>query len=88
MQSVEIIKEPKIWRPVAVVCVALREKFFASVQSFCTAFNLSTLQERQLQAVFSFVVAIMVELLNKQGPLDKQQRREAGSFVDQDQQYF
>ena len=27
-------------------------------------------------------------LLNKQGPLDKQQRREAGSFVDQDQQYF
>ena len=26
--------------------------------------------------------------LNKQGPLDKQQRREAGSFVDQDQQYF
>ena len=28
------------------------------------------------------------KLLNKQGPLDKQQRREAGSFVDQDQQYF
>ena len=26
--------------------------------------------------------------LNKQGPLNKQQRREAGSFVDQDQQYF
>ena len=25
------------------------------------------------------------KLLNKQGPLDKQQRREAGSFVDQDQ---
>ena len=30
----------------------------------------------------------MSKLLNKQGPLDKQQRREAGSFVDQDQQYF
>ena len=29
-----------------------------------------------------------VKLLNKQGPLDKQQRREAGSFVNQDQQYF
>ena len=28
------------------------------------------------------------KLLNKQGPLDKQQRREAGSFIDQDQQYF
>ena len=28
------------------------------------------------------------KLLNKQGALDKQQRREAGSFVDQDQQYF
>ena len=26
--------------------------------------------------------------MNKQGPLDKQQRREPGSFVDQDQQYF
>ena len=61
MQSVEIIKEPKIWRPVAVVCLILREKFFASVQSFCTAFNLSTLQERQLQAVFNFVMAIMVD---------------------------
>ena len=29
-----------------------------------------------------------MNILNKQGPLDKQQRREAGSFVDQDQQYF
>ena len=28
------------------------------------------------------------KILNKQGPLDKQQRREAGTFEDQDQQYF
>ena len=28
------------------------------------------------------------DFLNKQEPLHKQQRREAGSFVDQDQQYF
>ena len=63
MQSVEIIKETNIWRPVVVVCLVLREKFFASV------YNHFAQQERQLQAVFSFVVAIM----NKQGPLDKQQ---------------
>ena len=33
---------------------------------------------------------ILDKLLNRQGPLDKQQRREAGSFkdVDQDQHYF
>ena len=29
-----------------------------------------------------------LQFLNRQGPHDKQQRREAGSFVDQDQQYF
>ena len=37
---------------------------------------------------FGLALIDTLDLLNKQGPLDKQQRREAGSFVDQDQQYF
>ena len=41
-----------------------------------------------MKFIFSLICLAKNKRLNKQGPLDKQQRREAGSFVDQDQQYF
>ena len=61
MQSVEIMKEPNVAAYNDGLSRPSWEVFLQCVQSFCTAFNVSTLQERQLRALFSFVVPIVVD---------------------------